>query len=97
MEESDGLQISRNFTTKCICLRKIFICNKFCGVAQYPVVVNNFGIKPAHCIATSSLHSSADEYAPIYPVESREVKEQTYINDGLTAAQNKTKIVYLYR
>ena len=59
----------------------------------YAVVVNNFGIKPANCIATSSLHSSDDDYAQIYPVESQEVKKRTYIDDGFTAAQNKSKAV----
>ena len=60
----------------------------------YAVVVNNFGIKPANCIATSSLHSSDDDYAQIYPVESQEVKKGTYIDDGFTAAQNKSKAVF---
>ena len=39
----------------------------------YAVPVNNFGVKPANCIATSALHKSADQYSDIYPVESQEL------------------------
>jgi hypothetical protein len=51
----------------------------------YAVCVNNFGVKPANCIATSALHKSADLYAGVYPVESREIKEQLYVDDELVA------------
>ena len=36
------------------------------------VKVNNFGVKPANCIATCALYKSADFFAEIYPVESQE-------------------------
>ena len=52
----------------------------------YSMIVNTFGVKPANCIATSALHKSADKFSNIYPVESRELKEQTYIDDALIAA-----------
>ena len=55
----------------------------------YAVAVNNFGVKPANCIATCALRNSADQFASVYPTESEEVKLQTYIDDGLTAAANK--------
>ena len=55
----------------------------------YAVAVNNFGVKPANCIATCALRNSADHFASIYPTESEEVKKQTYIDDGLTAAPSK--------
>ena len=54
----------------------------------YAVTVNNFGVKPANTIATCALHKSADAYAEIYPVESEEIKNQTYIDDALVAAPN---------
>ena len=56
---------------------------------HYVVPVNNFGVRPANCIATCALRRSADEFASLYPVESQEVKEQTYIDDELTAAPDK--------
>ena len=43
----------------------------------YTVKVNNFGVKPANCIAISALHKSADCFVEVYPVESREIKYQT--------------------
>ena len=55
------------------------------------VAVNNFGVKPANCIATCALRNSADQFASVYPVESEEVKSQTYIDDGLTAAPSKAE------
>ena len=55
----------------------------------YAVKVNNFGVKPANCIATCALHKSADQFADVYPVECQDIKEQTYIDDELVAAENK--------
>ena len=55
---------------------------------HFAIPVNNFGVKPANCIATCALRSSADQFSQIYPVESEEVKNQTYIDDQLTAAEN---------
>ena len=55
----------------------------------YAVAVNNFGVKPANCIATCALHKSADVFAEKYPIESEEVKKQTYVDDLLMAARNK--------
>ena len=52
----------------------------------YAVCVNNFGVKPANCIATIALHKSADAFSDIYPRESQELKEQTYIDDELISA-----------
>ena len=57
----------------------------------YAVAVNNFGVKPANCIATCALRNSADQFASVYPTESEEVKLQTYIDDGLTAAPSKSE------
>ena len=57
----------------------------------YAVKVNNFGVKPANCIATSALYKSADHYSDIYPVESQELKNQTYIDDELVAAADKNQ------
>ena len=54
----------------------------------YAVPVNNFGVKPANCIATSALHKSADEFAEKYPAASNDVKKQTYIDDALIADKN---------
>ena len=51
----------------------------------------NFGASPANCIATCALRNTADMFADIYPVESREIKEQTYIDDELTAAPSKAE------
>ena len=59
----------------------------------YAVVRNNFGVKPANCIATSALHKSADKFSEIYPVASKEVKEQTYVDDALIAARNKEEAI----
>ena len=56
------------------------------------VVVNNFGIKPANCIATSALHKSADMFSEKYPEASQAIKEQTYIDDELVAAENNVKL-----
>ena len=56
----------------------------------YAVAVNNFGVKPANVIATSALHKSADCFAEKYPVESEEIKNQTYVDDELVAAVNDT-------
>ena len=54
----------------------------------YAVTRNNFGVRAANSIATIALHASADEFASVYPIESREVKEQTYVDDELTAARD---------
>ena len=59
----------------------------------YAVVVNNFGVKPANCIATCALHQSADLFAEKYPVESQEIKDQTYVDDQLVAAVNMDTLV----
>ena len=59
----------------------------------YVVQVNNFGVKPANCIATAALHKSADEFAEKYPVESVELKNQTYVDDMLMAAEDKKQAV----
>ena len=56
---------------------------------DYVVPVNNFGVSPANCIATCALRRSADEFAAVYPIESEEVKKQTYIDDQLAAAPDK--------
>ena len=40
----------------------------------YAVVVNNFGVSSAGCIATSALHKSADAFAEVYRTESQEIK-----------------------
>ena len=55
------------------------------------IAVNNFGVVSANCIATCALRRSADEFAAVYPTESEEVKRQTYIDDGLTAAPSKSE------
>ena len=52
------------------------------------VAVNNFGVKPANCIATSALHKSADMFVNQYPEACQAIKEQTYIDDELVAAEN---------
>ena len=54
--------------------------------------MNNFGVSPANCIATSALHKSADEFSEKFPVASVELKEQTYINDQLIAAPNMPEL-----
>ena len=60
--------------------------NKDVEPQTYAVAVNNFGVKPANCIATCALHQSADIFAKKYPVESAELKNQTYVDDELVAA-----------
>ena len=52
----------------------------------YAVVVNNFGVSSAGCIATSALHKSADAFSEVYPTESQEIKDQIYVDDELMAA-----------
>ena len=59
----------------------------------YAVKVNNFGVTPANCIAASALYKSADKFAEIYPSESKELKDQTYIDDELMAAVNMETIL----
>ena len=54
----------------------------------YAVLCNNFGVKPANCVATSAYHKSADAFADIYPIECQEIKDQTYVDDQLIAAEN---------
>ena len=58
----------------------------------FAVTVNNFGVSPANCIATSALHKSADEFSKKYPVASIELKEQTYIDDQLVAAPDMPRL-----
>ena len=55
----------------------------------YAVVVNNFGVTAANCIATCALHKSADIFSEKYPIESEELKKQTYVDDMLMADANK--------
>ena len=62
-------------------------------VLRHAVKVNNFGVKPANCIATLALHSSADMFVVKYPVESEELKKQTYIDDELISAANKEEAI----
>ena len=59
----------------------------------YIVTVNNFGVKPANCIATLALHKSADIFSEKYPQESEDLKFQTYIDDELVAASNREETV----
>ena len=59
----------------------------------FAVPVNNFGVKPANCIATCALYQSADAFAEKYPIESREMKEQTYVDDQLVADVDKDSMV----
>ena len=59
----------------------------------YTVTVNNFGVKPANCIATFALHKSADMFSEKYPQESEDLKFQTYIDDELVAASNREEAV----
>ena len=56
------------------------------------VTVNNFGVTAANCIATSALHKSADHFSEIYPYESQYIKDQTYIDDELVAANDSEEI-----
>ena len=58
----------------------------------HAVIVNNFGVKPANCIATSALHKSADVFAEVYPVESEEIKEQLYVDDELFADKSMPEL-----
>ena len=60
---------------------------------KYTVTVNNFGVKPANCIATLALHKSADMFSEKYPQESEDLKFQTYIDDELVAASNREEAV----
>ena len=60
---------------------------------HFAIPVVNFGVKPANCIATCALRSSADKFVSVYPVESEEVKTQTYIDDQLTAVVSKEEAV----
>ena len=60
---------------------------------HFAIPVNNFGVKPANCIATCALRNSADQFSTIYPVESEEVKNQTYVDDQFTAAANMKEAV----
>ena len=55
----------------------------------YAVRVNNFGVKPANCIATCALRKSADSFEQVYPSESEDLKKQTYIDDILTAGDDR--------
>ena len=54
----------------------------------YAVTANNFGVKPANCIATCALYKSADMFSDVYPVESQEIKDQSYVDDLLMAAED---------
>ena len=54
----------------------------------YSVRSNYFGVKPANAIATCAFYNSADKFSEIYPEESRELKNQTYIDDELAAAED---------
>ena len=56
------------------------------------VIVNNFGLKPANCIATCALHKSADVFSNDYPEASQAIKEQTYIDDELVADEKTTRL-----
>ena len=58
----------------------------------YAVTANNFGVKPANCIATSALHKSADLFKEVYPEASRDIQEQTYVDDELVAAEDEVKL-----
>ena len=57
------------------------------------VVVNNFGVTSANCIATSALHKSADCFSEKYPCESQYIKDQTYVDDELIAASTMEDLV----
>ena len=59
----------------------------------YAVAVNNFGVKPANCIATCALHQSADVFKEVYPVESEELKIQTYVDDEMVADKDMESLV----
>ena len=63
--------------------------NRNIAPQTYCIVSNNFGVKPANCIATTALYLTADIFADIYRVESEEVKTRTYVDDQLTAADDK--------
>ena len=50
------------------------------------VKVNNIGIKPSGCIATSALEKTCDMFSEKYPETSEELKDQSYVDDvGLGA------------
>ena len=52
----------------------------------YQVIVNNIGVKPAGCIATTALYKSADLFYTKYPDTSKQLKDNSYVDDlGLTA------------
>ena len=59
----------------------------------YVVEVNNFGVTAANCIATCALFKSADLFSGKYPIESKELKEQIYIDDELFAAPDRKAAV----
>ena len=55
----------------CISWKKTCTCNDFSGASwkqtdeeprHFAIPVNNFGVKPANCIATCALQSSADQW-----------------------------------
>ena len=58
----------------------------------YAVIVNNFGIGASGCIATCALYKSADSFSEIYPEESLDMKEQTYVDDELVADEDEVSI-----
>ena len=61
----------------------------------YQVVVNNIGVKPAGCIASLALYKSADRFEDQYPVTTKQLKDNSYVDDlGLTG---KTKAEVIER
>ena len=58
----------------------------------YAVAVNNFGLKPANCIATCNNHQSAHLIAEKYPVESAALKNQTFVDEEPVAACDKSTL-----
>ena len=51
----------------------------------YQVLVNNIGVKPAGCIASLALYKSADYHSVEFPVTSKQLKDNSYVDDiGLT-------------
>ena len=51
----------------------------------FQVTVNNIGVKPAGCIATLALYGSADAFREKYWETSRQLKNNSYVDDvGLT-------------
>jgi hypothetical protein len=59
----------------------------------FVIPVNYFGVTPANTIATSALLSSADKFLSVYPEACQAIKEQTYIDDELVAAENREKLI----